>query len=102
MALSESGDEDVVEAVVVVVTDGNAEAEQRNAESGFAGHVGKRAVVVVVVELRRGGAVFRVGGPVLSVNQKNVRPAVVVVIDEGTTRSHGFRQPLLPERSVAV
>ena len=56
MALADGGNEDVVEAIVVVVADGDAESEERNVEAGLARHVGEGAVVIVVVELQSGRA----------------------------------------------
>ncbi len=54
MALAERGDEEVVEAVVIVIADGNSQAEHGNGEPGFASDIGESAVVIVVVELQRG------------------------------------------------
>ena len=103
MALADSGNENVVEAVVVVVADGHTESEERNAEAGFARHVGKGAVMIVVVELQAWSAPFlQWPGPVLAVDQQDVGPAVVVVIDESAARAHGFRQPFLSKGSVVV
>ena len=41
-------------------------------------------------------------GPVLPVDQQNVGPAVVVVVDESAAGAHGFGQPLFSEGSVVV
>ena len=54
MALPERGDEYVVMAVVVVVADCGAQAEHRYRQSRLASNVGKGAIVIVMVELRRG------------------------------------------------
>jgi len=43
-----------------------------------------------------------VAGPVHAVHKKNVRPAVIVVINEGHTRSHGFGKKFLPEGAIVV
>ncbi len=92
----------IVEAVVVVVADGHAESEHRHGESGFARDVGERAVVVVVVKLQRGRAGVGVSGKIVAVDQDDVGISVVVVVDEGAARAHGFRQPLLSEGAVVV
>ena len=69
----------------------------------FARHVGKGAIVIVVVELRRGRAMsLDMPGPVLTVDEQYVGPAIVVVIDESATWAHGFGQPLFSEGSVVV
>ncbi len=45
---------------------------------------------------------MRMRGEIISVDKNDVRVSVVVVIDEGAARAHGFRQPLLSEGSVIV
>ena len=44
----------------------------------------------------------RVAGPVGAVDEEDVLPAVVVVVDEGDARAHGFREPFLAEGAVVV
>ncbi len=61
MALADGGNENIVEAVVVVVADRDAHSKERNAEAGLARHVGEGPVVIVVVELHRGRAALRRG-----------------------------------------
>src|SRR5580698_1481204 len=106
MALADRSYENVVESVVVVIADGDAESEERNAEPGLTGHVGESAVMIIVVELQRARAVRMmqrgVSRPVLPVDQQNVGPSVVVVIDERAAGTHGFGKPLFAEGSVVV
>ncbi len=100
-ALSVGGDEKIVEAVVVVITNGHAHAEHFHVQSRLAGYVGERAVMIVVIEL--GCGVFQnVAGPIHAVHKKNVRPAVVVIVNEGHTGSHGFGEEFLPEGAMVV
>ena len=40
--------------------------------------------------------------PVRAVDEQDVGPAVIVVVDEGAAGAHGFGQPLFPEGSVVV
>src|SRR5437899_1139219 len=70
-------------------------------ESGLMGYVGEGAVMVVVIELGR-GVLLGVAGPVHAVYKKNVRPAVIVVVNEGDAGSHSFRQEFLAERAIVV
>src|ERR1700704_2754339 len=102
MPLTECGDEEVVEAIVIVVGDRDAQAEHRYSESGLASHVGEGAVVIVVIELERGCGAFRMSGPVVTVYQNNVGIAIVVVVNESAARPHRLRQPLFSERAVVV
>ncbi len=57
--------------------------------------------MIVVIELGR-GVLLNVAGPVHAIHEKNIRPAVVVIVDEGHTRPHGFRQEFLPEGGIVV
>ena len=57
---------------------------------------------IVVIELQRGRASVRMAGKIVAVDQDDVGIAVVVVVDEGAARAHGFRQPLLAEGAVVV
>ena len=41
-------------------------------------------------------------GPIPTVDQQDVGPAVVVIVNEGATRTHGFGQPFLAEGAVIV
>src|ERR1019366_6845614 len=102
MALADGGNENVVEAVVVVVADRDAQSEEQNAQARLARYVGESAVVIVVVELQGGRAVLGVAWPVLTVDQQDVGKAVVVVIDERAAGAHGFREPFFSEGSVVV
>src|ERR1700719_3150200 len=101
MALTECGDEYIVVSVVVIVADCDAQSEHRNSESGFLGHVGECAIVVVVIEL---GSRLRAGtsGPTFAVNEQNVWPPVIVIIDESASGPHGLRQIFFTESAIIV
>ena len=100
MALPKRRDVDVVVAVVVIVTDSRAHAEERNPESRLRGHITEGPVAVVVVELQRRGLARR--GPIFAVDQQNVGVAVVVVVDESAAGAHGLGQPLLAGGTIVV
>src|SRR5947209_3725278 len=102
MALSESGDENVIEAIVVVVTYRNSEAENGNSQPGAASHVGESPVMIVVIELGSGRAAEWMSREVCPVHQQNVGIAVIVVVDERAARPHGFGEPLLSECAVVM
>ena len=101
MVAVEGGDVDVVVAVVVVVADGAAHAVHLDVEAGLTRYVGKSSVVVVVVE-RGVGLARAVAGPVHGIDEENVLPAVVVVVDEADAAAHGFRQIFLAEGAAVV
>src|SRR5258708_6881024 len=101
MALPVSNNEKIVEAVVVIVADSHSHSHHFDVESCSVRHISERAVVIVVIKLGR-RMLQNMAGPVHAVRQKNVRPAVVVIVNKGHARSHGFRQEFLPESTVVV
>ena len=90
-ALAVVGDEDVGEAVVVVVGGDGADAPAVVGDAGFCGDVGEGAVVVVVEE--GGGGWFGLAGEGVvgaAVDEVDVEPAVVVVVEQGDAGAEGF------------
>jgi hypothetical protein len=63
--------------------------------------VGERAVFVVVIE-RGKGLAFLVLGPVHRVDEQDVLPAVVIVVDKSGAGSDRFREILLTEGAAVV
>src|SRR6185437_8461642 len=102
MALAQGGDEDIVKAVVIVITYSNTKSEDRDSKSGAATHIGECIVVIVVIELQRGRARVRMSREIRAVHQQDVGVTVVVVVNEGTSWAHRFRKPLLAKGSVVV
>ncbi len=74
------GDEEVVEAVVVVVADGHRGRPTRALQSSFGRDVGERAVAIVLVEAvgGTGGRAFQAG----AAENEQIHPSIVVVVDE--------------------
>ena len=95
------GDEKIVVAVVVVVPDRHAHPKHLHVQSRPVRYVRERAVMIVVIELGR-RVFLNVAGPVHAVHKKNVRPAVVVVVNKGHSRPHCFGEKFLPESAVVV
>ena len=89
--LAPVGDEQIVVAVVVVVADADALSPAGVDESGFGGDVGEGAVAIVFEEmvggLLSGGKAFEAR----AVDEEDVQPAVVVVVDRRRRRSRWFR-----------
>src|ERR1700758_3499300 len=77
---AEVGDEDVRPAIIVKVADRHTESPAVVGHACLGGHIGERAVVVVVKErgMRRCGFAGKsvVGG---AVHEVNIKPAVIVV-----------------------
>ena len=95
------GDVDVVVAVVVKVANRAAHAVHLHVEPGLVRHIGEGTVVIVVVE-RRVRFLFSVTGPVHRVDEENVGPAVVVVVDDADAAAHGLGQKLGAECAAVV
>ncbi len=101
MAAADCGDVDVVVAVVVEVAHRATHAIHFNIEPGLARYIGECAVVIVVVER---GVRFPccVTGPVHRIDEEDVGPAVIVVIDDADAAAHGFGQILGAECAAVV
>ena len=99
--LADGSDQEVGEAVVVIVADGDAHAVHFHREAGHFGDVGESAVAIVPVQ-PHGGALAAVAGPVHAIDQQDVEPAVAIVIEEGAPGAHGFGEVLGAERAAVV
>ena len=99
--LPHAGDQDIGEAVVVVIADRHAHAVHLHLQPGVLGHVGERAVAIVAIELQ-GAALALVARPIHAVHQQDVLPAVAIVIQKRAARPHGFGQILGAEGAAVV
>jgi hypothetical protein len=86
------GDVEIGQAVAVVIADRNAHAVGASGNPRLFGDVGKRAIPVVPVE----GIAKRLQGIIeiarAAVDEVDVHPAVVVVIEESAAGADGFRE----------
>ena len=73
-----------------LLADAHALAPSRGIESSFRCNVRKRAVVIVVIEVIRHSAVRIRRFERRSVDDENVRPSVIVVIENRDARAGGF------------
>jgi hypothetical protein len=99
--LADAGDEQIGEAVVVVIADGNAHAVHFDVESRGFRHVGEAAVAIVVIEAQR-AALLLVAGPIHRIDEQDVLPAVGVVIEKGAAGAERFGQELAAVGSAVV
>ncbi len=87
-----AGHENVRVTVVVIIADRDADIEARSFQARMLSDIGEGAVPVVAEEavriLRRG---FLQSRDVCAVREKDIGPAVAVVIEYCDTASHGFR-----------
>ena len=87
-------DVEIGEAVAVVVSNGNALAITTRGDSCFLRNVGEGAVAIVAVECVSQRLRGSVEIALAAVDEVDVHPAVVVVIEESAARSGGFRKIL--------
>ena len=87
--LAPAGDEDIVEAVVIVVADGDSTGPYAAPQPRLRGDVGKRAVAVVAIEADDG--LRGCGLPAAAGQQDDILPTVVVIIEERHAASHGVQ-----------
>src|ERR1039458_4711009 len=86
--LAPGSGKDVVNAIVIIVCDGDAVRPTRARESGLRGDIGEGAIPVVLVQ--------PVGGPrrrafqARAAEHEDIQPAVVIVIEEGDAAAHRF------------
>ena len=93
------GDEQIVEAVVVVVADATGLAPAGMGQPRLLRDVGERAVAVVVEQVAGRLAVPHFRVEAAAVHQKDVEPAVVVVVEERRAAAHFLEQELLVVRA---
>ena len=95
--LAPVGNEQVGPAVVVIVGDSNSKAPSIVGDAGLGGYVGEGSVVIVVKECGVRGGFFAVEGVEgRAVDEVDIEPAVVVVVDEADAGAVGFDdEPLL-------
>src|SRR5215471_6328927 len=101
MIRSQASDIDVIKSVVVKVGNRAAQSIHLDRKPCVSGDVGEGAIFVVVIE-RRDGSYALPARPAHRVDQQNVLPAIVVIVDEGTTRTQGFREILFARRTAVM
>ena len=84
------GDVEILESVVIVVAHTDTLAPSSVGQTGFGGDVGERAIVVVVIEVARRGLGRRQLFQCCAVDDKYVRPAVIVIIEHGDAGPRGL------------
>src|SRR5258708_14534287 len=80
----------VLPAVIVVVSDGGAKSPTAMREPRLGRHIGKRAVVVIVVELAGVALLCLQILDGRAVHQEDIHPPVVVVVKDCDSAAHGF------------
>jgi hypothetical protein len=87
------GEEQVIQAVVVVIADGDAGDPAGTGEAGFRSDILERPIAIVLVK-PVAGAVGSVAEARATKNQ-DVEPAIVIVVKEGDAATDGFENVAL-------
>src|SRR5690349_11680067 len=91
--LSEVGDEDVVEAVIVVVGDADAIGPTCELQPGRLCDIGEGAVAIIFIKAI--GCLWRCAFQASAGKQKDIHPSIVVVVDKGASAAVRFQNVLL-------
>jgi len=91
--LAEIGAENVVEAVIIIIADADPVGPADRVETSFFGDVGESAVAIVFVKAI--GGLGRRAVNAGATKQEEIHPAIIVVVDEGTTTAIGFDDVLV-------
>src|SRR5438445_319951 len=82
--------EQVIAAIVVVITHTNAIAPAGLQDPGLGSRVGECPVSVIVIEMARGGLAGGETFQARAAGDKNIQPAIVVVVKERNAGTVGF------------
>src|SRR5438445_8816073 len=85
--------EHIIEAVIIVVSNADSGCPSNASQSSFVCNVGKCTIAIVLIKAisRPFGPTFKPGAG----KNKNIHPAVVVVIDEGAPAAGRFQDVFL-------
>ena len=104
MIAAHSRDEDVIQSVVVVISDRRTHSVETHVESGTYSGVSEMAFAVVVIQ-SGGGWIFTCGhvpGPVGGIDEQQIGRAVVVEVEKSHPPAHGLRQEFVAISAVVV
>src|SRR6266404_2090949 len=98
MVLPQARYEEIIKAIVIVVTHGNSHPPADIGEPGLVGNISKSAVAIIVIERAAGFAtrLHQINGK--RVNEEEIRISVVVVIKQRDTAAHRLDDVLLIRR----
>ena len=88
-------------AIVIVVAYRAAHSVEFDGKARTASHVRKRPILIVVIESRVGFASLMFG-PIHRIDEQDVLPAVVVVVQKTNATSHRLWEILSPERATVM
>jgi len=89
---AEVGDEEIFEAIVVVVADADTLAPAVATDAGLRGDIGESAITIIFKEVGDWFLAKSGGLELATVDKENVEPAVVVIVVEGDAAAGGFEE----------
>jgi hypothetical protein len=90
------GDKEIFVTVIVIIADARALAPSCIRKAGMRGDIRERAIVIVMKQMAGGVLRFLIlRRQQVSIHQKDVGPAVVVVIEDGDAASRSFENVTL-------
>ncbi len=92
--MSKISDEEIVEAIVVVVSHATGLSPSGSGQTRLLGDVPESTVTIVVKQITGGIAIPNSRVKAGSVHQKNIEPAIVVVVEERHPATHLLEQKL--------
>src|SRR5262249_15870297 len=99
--LAYSRNEEILIAVVVLISHCHTPCVRFNRETGSTSHCREGSVSIVVKQMQCGRP-MRLPGPVFAVGEKQIPPTVAVIVDEGNARAQRFREIFFAERAVVM
>src|SRR6266498_792517 len=92
---SVAGNVKILPAVAIVITRGHAHTEASPCHAGFLGDVGECSIVIIMIKrvLERFCRSKKIGRS--AIDEVDIHPTIVVIIEEGASATDGFRQMTL-------
>ncbi len=100
-ALAHAGYKHVGKSVVVEIRYRHTHSIHLDVQARAPGDIAERSVAIVVVQPERGAPLF-VAGPIHPIDQNDVLPAIIIVIEKGAAGAERFRKILAAERAAIV
>lgn len=88
--MSPESDEEISEAVVVIIAGADPLPPSGECNAGFLSDVGESAVAIIVIEVAGGFLGLGEAFEGVAVDKENVGPAVVVIVDDGGASAGAF------------
>src|SRR5204863_8991742 len=89
LVLAEIRDEQILEAIVVIIANANAGCPAGIAQAGFFSHIRKGSVAIIFIQTI--GGPWRSAFDLGATKYEDVHPAIIVVVEESTAAACRFK-----------